>query len=149
MSEMICITCPLGCHLSIQRLSETEISVTGNRCSRGEAYAKEELLFPKRVVTSTCCAKRSRLKPETLDRVGMEAGGRQSSLADPSLTSALLYAPRRVPVRTRTAFPKERIFELLMLLSTLEVPIPVRRGDLIVPDALGTGIDVIATRTIE
>ncbi|HEY9053887.1 MAG TPA: DUF1667 domain-containing protein, partial [Rectinemataceae bacterium] len=60
MSEMICITCPLGCHLSIERTSPGEISVTGNRCSRGEAYAREELLSPKRMVTTTCAIAGSR-----------------------------------------------------------------------------------------
>lgn len=126
MSEMICITCPLGCHLSIQRLSETEITVTGNRCSRGETYAREELLFPKRVVTTTCRA------------VRLSAGTGASTL----------YAPRRVPVRTAGAFPKERIHELLDLASSLEVSLPVNRGDVLVRDALGTGIDLIATRSI-
>ncbi|TXT49526.1 MAG: hypothetical protein FD137_640 [Spirochaetes bacterium] len=126
MSEMICITCPLGCHLSIQRISETEISVTGNRCSRGETYAKEELLFPKRVVTTTCRA------------VGLPAGAQAASL----------YAPRRVPVRTADAFPKEKIPELLKLAANLEVTLPVRRGEVLVRDALGTGIDLVATRTI-
>ena len=139
MSEMICITCPLGCHLSIQRISETEISVTGNRCSRGESYAREELLHPKRVVTGTCRVLRSPLA----------AGGMLGSRKAGSEASASLYAPRRVPLRTTAPFPKQRIPELLELISLLALPIPVRRGDVLVRDALGTGIDLIATRTIE
>ena len=41
MDEMVCITCPMGCHLKIERLSEGEIAVTGNRCApRGAVRAR-------------------------------------------------------------------------------------------------------------
>ncbi|NME36181.1 MULTISPECIES: DUF1667 domain-containing protein [Fusobacterium] len=48
--EMICIVCPMGCHLTID--TET-LDVKGNTCPRGAEYAKEELVAPKRVITST------------------------------------------------------------------------------------------------
>ncbi|MCI6152698.1 DUF1667 domain-containing protein [Fusobacterium perfoetens] len=48
--EMICIVCPMGCHLTID--TDT-LDVTGNTCPRGAEYAKEELVAPKRVITST------------------------------------------------------------------------------------------------
>ena len=54
--ELICITCPLGCHLSVERRADGGLSVSGNRCPRGARYAEEELLAPKRVVTATCRA---------------------------------------------------------------------------------------------
>lgn len=50
---MICICCPLGCALTAVRDKEGEITVTGNTCPRGEAYAKNECLSPKRTVTTT------------------------------------------------------------------------------------------------
>ena len=50
MKEMICITCPKGCHLQID---EQTLEVRGNGCPRGEIYAKNELTDPKRTVTST------------------------------------------------------------------------------------------------
>ena len=49
MKELICITCPRGCHLSV----DDNLNVTGNFCPRGEAYAKAELTHPVRMVTST------------------------------------------------------------------------------------------------
>lgn len=52
MKEMICITCPKGCHLQVD---EHTFSVTGNSCPRGAEYGKNELLHPVRVVTSTVC----------------------------------------------------------------------------------------------
>lgn len=50
MKQLICITCPKGCHLSID---ETTLQVTGNSCPKGEIYAKNELTCPKRTVTTT------------------------------------------------------------------------------------------------
>ena len=50
MKEMICILCPVGCHLTID--IENNYKVTGNSCPKGEIYGKEELIAPKRVVTS-------------------------------------------------------------------------------------------------
>lgn len=51
MTELICITCPKGCHLTVDE--ENGFAVTGNACPRGEAYGKNELQHPVRVVTST------------------------------------------------------------------------------------------------
>lgn len=50
MKEMICILCPVGCHLMIDE--ENGYKVTGNSCPKGEGYGKEELLNPTRMVTS-------------------------------------------------------------------------------------------------
>ena len=51
--EYICISCPIGCHLNVNVLGQ-QLSVEGNKCVRGEIYAKEEYFSPKRVVTATC-----------------------------------------------------------------------------------------------
>ena len=48
--EMICIVCPVGCHIKV---NTEDYKVTGNACPRGAVYGKEELTAPKRVVTST------------------------------------------------------------------------------------------------
>ena len=52
MTEIICITCPRGCRL-LAGASNGGVTVTGNRCPRGEAYGRSELLHPVRTVTST------------------------------------------------------------------------------------------------
>lgn len=52
--ELICINCPLGCNLTVVLNDGKEIiSVHGNNCPRGEAYAKIEVVSPRRTVTST------------------------------------------------------------------------------------------------
>ena len=50
MKEIICITCPKGCHLKVD---EETYAVTGNSCPRGAVYGANELRNPVRVVTST------------------------------------------------------------------------------------------------
>lgn len=52
MKELICICCPMGCHLTVDDSDRNNIVVTGNTCPRGERYAKDEVICPKRVVTS-------------------------------------------------------------------------------------------------
>jgi CxxC motif-containing protein len=49
MNKLICIVCPRGCHLEV----DEHLNVKGNFCPRGVQYAKNELTFPKRKVTST------------------------------------------------------------------------------------------------
>lgn len=51
--ELICIGCPMGCPVTVE-MNDTEIvSVTGNTCPRGDAYARKEVTNPTRIVTST------------------------------------------------------------------------------------------------
>lgn len=51
--NMICITCPAGCHITLKAENGEIKEVTGNSCPRGKAYAESEYLAPKRSLTST------------------------------------------------------------------------------------------------
>ncbi len=51
--KMICITCPVGCTLEVTHEGETVLEVDGNTCARGEAFVKEELTDPRRMVATT------------------------------------------------------------------------------------------------
>lgn len=53
-----------------------------------------------------------------------------------------------VPVKTRTAVPKDRIFDVVRAVKALTVPLPVAMGEVILEDAAGTGVPVIATRAV-
>lgn len=53
MKELICINCPMGCHLTVDDSDLNNIKVTGNTCKRGEIYGINEILHPKRMVTSS------------------------------------------------------------------------------------------------
>jgi CxxC motif-containing protein len=51
--KLVCISCPLGCRLTVSYRDENHISVKGNKCAKGYSYAREEVLAPRRVVTAT------------------------------------------------------------------------------------------------
>ena len=40
--ELICIGCPMGCPMTVD-MEGDEITVKGNHCARGAAYAKKEV----------------------------------------------------------------------------------------------------------
>lgn len=52
----------------------------------------------------------------------------------------------RLPVRTAEPVPKDLVSGLCAELRATRVTAPVAMGDLVLGDALGTGIDVVATR---
>ncbi|MEA1910335.1 MAG: DUF1667 domain-containing protein [Spirochaetota bacterium] len=50
--ELVCVVCPIGCHLTIEGTIE-DLKIEGNQCKRGIAFAKDELTNPTRVICST------------------------------------------------------------------------------------------------
>ena len=52
---------------------------------------------------------------------------------------------RPLPVKTRTAIPKGKIAEVTNLLANTTVLPPKKIGDLVIENACGTGVDVVAT----
>ncbi|MCL1955140.1 MAG: DUF1667 domain-containing protein [Brevinematales bacterium] len=125
MRKLTCIVCPIGCSLeveenaSVQDIESGNLSVTGNRCPRGAVYALEEIRAPKRVVTATC-------------KIEGEAE----------------HSVRRVPVKTVSPCPREKISTLLDDIYKLNITLPVKTGDILISDWKGEGIDVAVTRTI-
>lgn len=56
VKEFVCIVCPNGCNLRTEELNGV-ITVTGQKCPKGEEYAKIELISPTRTLTSTVATK--------------------------------------------------------------------------------------------
>lgn len=54
----------------------------------------------------------------------------------------------RLPVRTTGPLPKEHIDELLNHAYKMTVALPVKRGQIIIGDVMGTGIDLVASRDV-
>lgn len=52
MKQMICIVCPIGCHLSVDD-DNLPPTVSGNSCPRGIDYATQEITAPTRLLTTT------------------------------------------------------------------------------------------------
>lgn len=113
--ELICIVCPNGCHLTVEKTIEG-LSVTGNKCSRGEQYGKDEFTDPKRVITAVV---------------------RTTSVACPT-----------VPVKSSAPVKKGLITDILRKTYTLEVTLPVKRGDICLANCDGDGAAMVFTRTV-
>ena len=114
--EMICIGCPLGCHLVVEQSEGGAWRIDGYSCKKGKTYALQEVSDPRRMVATTV-----------------------------AIEGALW---RRLPVRTATPIPKDLMLPLCQHVHTLRLRAPVKMGDVVLRDALGTGIDVIATRSL-
>jgi CxxC motif-containing protein len=56
---------------------------------------------------------------------------------------------RMVSVRLSAPVPREMIFPILAEIAKLRPEAPVRRGQILIADVLGTGVDVIATRSVD
>ena len=53
-----------------------------------------------------------------------------------------------VSVRTRGDVPKERVLDVARALCRVQLTAPVQAGDVVIPNVLGTGVDVVATRSV-
>ncbi len=60
--KLTCIDCPRGCRLLVDFNEGVVASVTGNKCPKGEVYAKEECVNPMRVLTTSVDAQGLSLK---------------------------------------------------------------------------------------
>lgn len=55
----------------------------------------------------------------------------------------------RCPVRTNGSIPKGQIFACMEEINRVTLQAPVHVGDVVIADIAGTGVELIATRTIE
>ena len=90
--------------------------IEGNKCKKGVEYAQEEVLNPRRVLTS----------------------------------SVLLLGAELpiVSVKTLHPIPKEKIFDALAEIKRAAVNAPIRSGNVIIKNVAGTGINIVATKTV-
>ena len=50
---LTCIECPMGCSIKVKKDNGTIVSIEGNSCPKGKAFAENETTCPKRVLTTT------------------------------------------------------------------------------------------------
>lgn len=114
--ELVCTVCPNSCNLIVELDSEGQAAkVSGNRCPRGEVFAKQEVVCPMRVLTSTVL-------------IRQEDG-----------TETLL------PVRSSDSFALEKHVQAMELLRHMTVKAPVKMNDVIIRGLLGTDVNIIAS----
>jgi len=115
--ELICVTCPMGCRITVEMEEGKVLSVSGNSCPRGEAYARQECIQPMRILTST---------------VRIENG-----------------IHRVLPVITEKEIPLEKMEAAMAEVREVTVNAPVVVNDVILEDIAGTGVNLIASRSMQ
>lgn len=78
----------------------------------------------------------------------------RQELTDPqrNIATSVLVVNGRMPltsVRLSRAVSKDRIFPVMAEIKKMVLKAPVHIGDIVIADVLGTGSDVIATKTVE
>ena len=111
--NLTCVACPLGCSITVEYEGKEVLSVTGNTCKRGDAYARTEIVNPTRSIASS-----------------VKVNGGVHPV---------------VPVKTSKPIPKTMIFDCMREINAVSVDAPVKLGQVIIADMLGTGADVVAT----
>ena len=54
-----------------------------------------------------------------------------------------------VSVKTKEDIPKGKIFEIVAALRQVTAHAPVKIGDVLLADAAGTGVDIVATKNVQ
>lgn len=117
--DMVCVVCPMGCHMVLEK-DETETSGI-------------------KVLHNQC----ARGKVYAIEE--MTAPTRM-------LTSTVVIEEgflKRLPVKTTAPIPKQKIMEAMGVLDQVVVKAPIKVGDVIVENLLGTGINIVAARSMK
>lgn len=117
--ELVCIVCPMGCRLTVTENPDKEMGYD--------------------VIGNKC-------------KRGLDYGVKE--LVNPTrvLTSTVKIKHgilNRVPVRTNGEIPKTLIFKCMEELCKVELTAPVSLGDVVISNVLGTGVDIITSRSME
>ncbi len=114
LKYIICVACPMGCGVTVEIADNGDIiSVTGNTCKRGDAYARAECTHPVRSLATT-----------------VKVNGGIHNV---------------VPCKSAGSLPKDKIMECMEVINAAQADAPVKLGDVLVENILGTGIDIVAT----
>lgn len=84
-------------------------------------------------------------------KVGLQYAEKELSSPERTLTTTVKVKNGHLPlvsVKTNKPLPRSRIFEAMTLLSKVEVDAPIKIGEPIVKNILGTAIDIVATKNI-
>ena len=114
-----CVTCPVGCELTINYENKKLISVSGNDCKRGEKYASDEIQNPRRTLTSTVVLNGAKIKflPVKTDK----------------------------PISKDKIFDAMREINKIKI----NAPFKIKMGDVIYTDFTEDGINLVAGRDVE
>jgi CxxC motif-containing protein len=84
-------------------------------------------------------------------KVGLEYAEKEISSPERTLTTTVKVKHGQLPlvsVKTDKPIPKDRIFDAMNLLAKVEVEAPIKIRDPILKNIFGTGVNVVATKSI-
>lgn len=116
--EMICIVCPIGCRLTVTQIEGAESKYKVT----GNKCKRGEVYAIKEM------SHPQRVVPTTV-----------------VIENAHL---KRLPVKTDKAIGKELIFEVMKEVNKVKVTAPIKLGDIIIENILGTDVNIVATRSM-
>lgn len=116
--ELVCIVCPLGCRLTV----EIDVSAQSGYKIYGNKCPRGHAYALKEMTAPT------RMLPTTVKISGSHLS--------------------RLPVKTDAPIPKTLIFEAMTLINEVAVTAPIKIGDIVIENILGTGSNIVATRTM-
>ena len=117
--KIICIICPQGCNITVK-----------GDADKGEIESIEGFTCKR----GKAYAENEFIHPLRILTSSVKVEGASAPL---------------VPVRTRTAIPKELLFRGMEEIRKITLRGKVECGDVIVKDFLGTGVDLVATGSVE
>lgn len=113
--KLTCISCPVGCRMTVTIEDGKVLKVEDFSCKRGEVYARQEAVQPMRMVTAVAKVKGSAVP---------------------------------VSLKTQQPIPKDKIKACMAEVAALDLSLPILAGDVLKTDVAGTGVSLIATRTL-
>lgn len=66
--KLTCIECPIGCSLEIAVEENGVAYIKGNACPRGKLYGENEVICPRRVLTTSVRLQDGRMLPVKTDK---------------------------------------------------------------------------------
>lgn len=84
-------------------------------------------------------------------KIGHEYGEKECTNPTRVITSSVRVSDgdiEMVPVKTSLDVPKDMIFDITKVLKDIIIEAPIKVGDIIVNNVLGTGANIVATRSV-
>ena len=117
--NMTCIICPMGCNLDITFDDATSTVLK---------------------VTDNGCPR------------GPKYAAKELTNPTRTLTSTIKVTAGTlpvVPVKSAAELPRDSLLQFMEVIRRATAPAPIRIGDVLIPDILGSGVDIIATADVE
>lgn len=116
--KLICIACPMGCRVTIMN---DDISPLGYKVEGNTCKRGESYAIKEITAPSRTLTSTVKIKGAKLCRL---------------------------PVVTKGEIPKGKMFEAMELLNHIELTAPVKLGDVVIADLVGSGAELVATRSM-